>query len=135
MKGRLKLHHFCSICYHKIFMNKEFSLKNIEKIGCFSKLDFRALPRFDAFWARDLRFKRYKHQPFVYYPWKFEKDILSRFGGDSVTKWHPQNQKIVNISDRKWRHHTKNYFRSFQTNIHYPWKFHENPSRRFGEIE
>ena len=32
-------------------MNKELSLKNIEKIGRFLKLDFRALPRFGAFWA------------------------------------------------------------------------------------
>ena len=31
MKGRQKLYHCCSTCYHKIFKRKELSLKNIEK--------------------------------------------------------------------------------------------------------
>ena len=84
MKGRQKLHHFCSTCYHKIFMSKELLLKNIEKIGRFFKLDFRALPRFGAFWPRDLCFTIYKLQSFVNHPWKFEEDIFSRFGGDSA---------------------------------------------------
>ena len=53
----------------------------------------------------------------------------------SEQKWHPENQKIVNISDRKWRHDLKSLFYSFQTNVHQPWKFHENPSRRFWEME
>ena len=135
MKDRQKLHHFCSTFYHKIFISNELSLKNIGKIGSVFKLDFRAQPRFGALWARDLRLKRYKLQPFVYHLWKFEDDILSRFGEYPRTKWHPENRKIVNISDRKWRHCTKNYFQSFWTNIHHHWKFHENPSRRFGEIE
>ena len=113
IKGRQKLQLFCSTWYHNIFMSKELPMKNIKKIGRFFKLDFRALPSFDAFWARDLRLNRYKLQSFVYLPWKFEEDILSSYGDHFCTKWDPQNQEIANISDRKWRHHTKNYFRSF----------------------
>ena len=55
IKGRPKLHHFCSTCYHNIFMSKELSMKDIKKIGRFFKLHFRALPCFSAFWAGDLR--------------------------------------------------------------------------------
>ena len=40
MKDRQKLYHFCSTCYHKIFMRKELSLKNIEKIAGFKKSIF-----------------------------------------------------------------------------------------------
>ena len=113
IKGRPKLHHFCSTCYHNIFMSKELSMKDIKIIGRFFKLHFRALPRFGAFWAGDLRLISYKLQSFVYLPWKFEEDILCSYGDHCCTKWDSENQKIVNISDRKWRHHTKNYFRSF----------------------
>ena len=70
-------------------------MKNSEKIGRVSKLHFRVLPRFGAFSARDLRLKRYKVQPFVYHPWKFEDDVLSRFVEDLWTKWHPENKKIL----------------------------------------
>ena len=63
-------------------MRRELSLKKCEKIGRIFKLDFRALPRFGAFLARDFRRKWYKLQPFVYHPLKFQENILSLFGED-----------------------------------------------------
>ena len=102
---------FCSITLFTIF-------KKTAK-----KLNFRAQPHFGAFWTRDLKRKRYKLETIDYHPWKFEDDILSRSGEDLWTKWHSLNQKIVNTSDQKWRHHTKNYFKSFYTKIHHPWNF------------
>ena len=97
MKGHGKLHHFYSTCNHNMFVSKKLSLKNSEQIGHFFNLDFRALPRFGTFWARDLKLNRYKLQSFVYHRWKLEEDILSSFRDHFVTKWHSQNQKIVNI--------------------------------------
>ena len=40
IKGRPKLHHFCSTCYHNIFMSKELSMKDIKKSDAFSNSIF-----------------------------------------------------------------------------------------------
>ena len=40
-------------------MRKELLVKNSEVIGHNFKLDFRALPRFGAFWGGDLRLISY----------------------------------------------------------------------------
>ena len=110
MKGRQNLHHYCSTCYiciTKYLWEKSYRWKTSKKSDALKNSIFESYraPALFNLETCDLQFIN-----FVYHPWKFEKDILSRFGGDSVTKWHPQNQKIVNISDRKWRHHTKFFF-------------------------
>ena len=108
MKGHGKLHHFYSTCNHNIFVSKKLSLKNSEQVGRFFNLDFRALPRFGTFWARDLKLNRYKLQSFVYHRWKLEEDILSSFRDLSLQNDTLKIRKS-SISDRKWRHH-KNIF-------------------------
>ena len=71
MKGRQKLYHFCSTCYHNIYV-KSYRWKAANKSDAFSNSIFEPY-RAPAL----LKLKTWDSIGINFSPWKFEEDILS----------------------------------------------------------
>ena len=126
-----KVNNFCYICLYKFFKIKKLWYKT------FLKIRRHGGSIFESRWASlsfDLDQWNSHHKR------RYDQSTIAEiFSSISLMVFKnacgQRYQKIDQISNRKWR--IKNPARQFlfHTNAYHPWKIHENPSTRLGEIE